>query len=626
MKTGFAGGLALLPTFVLVIPFAVAQPASSGHSAIDPGGTTTIDVPASAPTMPSPDEDTQAGRTTALVEVQSAAAASQSLESDNRNFSQRITFDEFPEGTMTDTLYRDRGIILGGSGPVITDDLGAPSPPVLAGTPLFEGDITGQFVLPGTDQPAPVYLFTWEIGRFDAVQSVQMDIYGPSGQTLYSITNTDEGYFRYTVRGGNIGIASWRFHIVADEPAGFGIDNLVFSIPGMDDLAREMGEPECGRGNPVNPAAGNKYQKETDYKGSRPFPLEVSRAYNSISGSWRFFPEIRHEPGTIEASVVRSDGKVLSYTGYPENSDWSASSTDITGELSSSRDTAGNIIGWQFKTLDDRVEAYDSAGRLLSVTLRSGLSHTYSYSADEITVTHSLGGSLIYGVDPAGRIMQFRDPAGQIYSYSYNSTGMLNAVSYPAGSGGRSYHYENANHLDLLTGISDANGDRYATWAYDDSRRTISSEHYNGADRTIFDYSYLEGPGTSRTTVTNPLGKQATYYYTRVNGVQRVFHVSGHPSANCVAANQSYQFDGNAFIRSKTDWEGNVTEYVRDNKGRELVRTEAPGTQSERTTLTDWHPQFNLPLRIIEPGRETHFTYDSKGNQISKQLIDTTTP
>ena len=107
--------------------------------------------------------------------------------------------------------------------------------------------------------------------------------------------------------------------------------------------------------------------------------------------------------------------------------------------------------------------------------------------------------------------------------------------------------------------------------------------------------------------MTNALGKQTTYYYTRVNGSQRVFQVEGHQSPNCTAANQQYQFDSRAFIRSSMDWNGNVTEYLRDSKGRELIRREAAGTHLERETRTDWHPVFNLPLLITEPGRETRF-------------------
>ena len=80
------------------------------------------------------------------------------------------------------------------------------------------------------------------------------------------------------------------------------------------------------------------------------------------------------------------------------------------------------------------------------------------------------------------------------------------------------------------------------------------------------------------------------------------------------------------FIVSKQDREGNVTTYTRDSRGRELVRTEASGTPQERVFETIWHPTFNVPIKIIEPGTETIFSYDGNGNRLSKSVRDTTTP
>ncbi|MBT7718037.1 MAG: RHS repeat protein, partial [Halieaceae bacterium] len=597
MKYGFAGSLALL-----VPTLALGQSSSADHtdhSAIIE--TVELTLPRHSTTLINPSSRDE--QPAIANQGSETATSSQTQSAGERNYSQRITFSELPLETTISDQYRDRGIVLGGSSPITTADVASSTPPVLAGMPLFEGDITGRFVVPGTDQPSSVYQFTWDIGHFDAVESVQMDFFGPQGQLLYTYKNHDEGSFRYVARGGNIGIASWRMYVVTTEPAGFGIDNLFFSIPGKDDLGREMGLTECALGNPINPAAGNKVQLESDYRGARTFPLAVDRAYNSISSKWTFYSSINHQQGTVEAQLTRPDGKILTYTGGLGFGNWRKSSTDLTGELSSQFDISGNIIGWQFKTLDDQVEDYDASGRLTRVHQRSGISHDYIYEADEILIEHSLGGAIRYQLDASGVINGFTDPLGQRYSYSYSSEGMLSSVSYPGNTGHKTYHYENNSYPKLLTGISDANGDRYASWTYDLAGRATSSEHYNGAEKTTFNYSNLNGPGTSRTTVTNSLGKSTTYYYIKINGVQRVFQVEGHPSPNCVAANQQYQFDSRAFIRSQTDWNGNVTEYVRDSKGRELMRREAVDTAEEREVHTEWHVDFNLPSLLTEPGR-----------------------
>lgn len=620
MKPGLPGGLLLL-----VPALAMAQSSSDGHWPGPVLKRAEVNPPLLDPaqTSPAPGQPDR-------VSTQAASAVTQvsapSYSPGARNFSRRISFSELPLETPVTDQYRDRGIIFGGSGATTTVDGAVATSPVLAGTPLFEGDITGHFVKPGTSEPATVYQFIWEIGHFDAVESVQMDFYGPQDQLLFSTRNGGTGSFRIAARGGNIGIARWRMHLIGTDPGGFGIDNIYFSVPGKHDLGREMGLTECALGNPINPAAGNKVQMETDYRGKRPFPLAVSRAYNSISGQWTFFPNVSHQAGTIEAQVTRPDGKVLTFTGGQGATDWRTTSTDITEQLFSELDGAGNIIGWRLQTLDDQVETYDNAGRLTSVSQRSGVSHRYQYQLDSIEVEHSLGGFIRYTLDTAGRMTGFMDPLGQTYGYRYNGSGMLSTVSYPGGGDVRSYHYENPGHPDLLTGITDTNGNRFATWAYDSARRAIRSEHSNGAEGTSFDYSQLDGPGTSSTTVTNPLGKATTYYFTRINGVQRVFQVQGHPSANCVAASKQYQFDSRAFIKAKTDWKGNITEYLRDDKGRELTRREAAGTEQEREIHTIWHAYFNLPTLVAEPGRETHFEYDLNGNLIGKRAVETSAP
>ena len=100
-------------------------------------------------------------------------------------------------------------------------------------------------------------------------------------------------------------------------------------------------------------------------------------------------------------------------------------------------------------------------------------------------------------------------------------------------------------------------------------------------------------------------------------GVRKMTQVEGHPSANCVGANKAYTYDSNGFMASKTDWNGNVTTYTHSDRGQELSRTEASSTPQARTITTQWHADFNLPIRIIEPERTTVMTYDDRGRLLS---------
>jgi YD repeat-containing protein len=52
----------------------------------------------------------------------------------------------------------------------------------------------------------------------------------------------------------------------------------------------------------------------------------------------------------------------------------------------------------------------------------------------------------------------------------------------------------------------------------------------------------------------------------------------------------------------------------------ETSRTEASGTAQVRNMTTEWHADFNLPTRIIEPEREIIMSYDSSGRLLSRRV------
>jgi YD repeat-containing protein len=184
----------------------------------------------------------------------------------------------------------------------------------------------------------------------------------------------------------------------------------------------------------------------------------------------------------------------------------------------------------------------------------------------------------------------------------------------------KTFHYENVQYPYHLTGITNSNGVRYATWSYDSEGRAISSEHAEGVDRTDIDYSLSDNQPFPKVSFTNSLGKTTTYHYGNYNGRLKVKQVEGQSSQNCASANQAYTYDSNGFMASKTDWKGNVTTYVHNDRGLETSRTEASGTPQARTTTTEWHTAFNLRIKITEPERETVLSYDENGRLTSQEV------
>ncbi|MEW8064311.1 MAG: DUF6531 domain-containing protein [Candidatus Thiodiazotropha sp.] len=272
-----------------------------------------------------------------------------------------------------------------------------------------------------------------------------------------------------------------------------------------------------------------------------------------------------------------------------------------------------NNSEWVLSLPNGNTELYDSDGNLLSINTKDGMSTNFTYEDGRLAVvTDNFGDTLTYHYNDSGRLIRITTPEGDI-SYSYGGTGnRLIAVTYVDGST-RQYHYENTSFPYNLTGITDENANRYATWAYDAYGRVILSEHAGGAEQVEFVYN---SDGT--TTVTDAAGAERIYHYTVQQGQLKVEHIEGDRCTTCSSGGtQAYTYDTNGFVASKTDWEGNITTYTRDAQGRELSRTEASGTPNARTVTTTWDTSLNKPLVITEPDRITEYTYDANGRRLS---------
>ena len=167
-----------------------------------------------------------------------------------------------------------------------------------------------------------------------------------------------------------------------------------------------------------------------------------------------------------------------------------------------------------------------------------------------------------------------------------------------------------------LTGITDERGIRYATWTYDDQGRATSSSHAGGADLTTLEYN------DTSTLVTDPTGAEREYHLEMQNGQLVVSHITGTPCQDCWRGEaKDRQYDANGHLSQTTDWNGNITTYIHNEKGQEISRTEAFGTPEARTIETEWHDEFNLPVKIIEPERETVITYDDNGRLLTRRIV-----
>lgn len=288
--------------------------------------------------------------------------------------------------------------------------------------------------------------------------------------------------------------------------------------------------------------------------------------------------------------------------------------------------------------------------RPITATSPGGYTQTYAYKTTGgiDTVTDSYGRQMVFSwnSNPTGSttsvdatIAQIVLPDSTRIEYSYNRIG---PVTTPATGQFRlaevrrvradntlidktTYQYEAIGLPFHLTGVTDARNVRYATFGYDAEGRATSSEHAGGVDRTLVAYSETASEG--RRTVTNALGKQATYRYQLLGAnktIGNLLGVDGIASPNCPASASSYTFNANGFIASQTDEEGRITAFLRDSFGRATSVTRGSGTPLASTATTVWNTTLNVPDQVVEPGRTTTYTWNPNQTLASLSQTDTT--
>jgi RHS repeat-associated protein len=414
------------------------------------------------------------------------------------------------------------------------------------------------------------------------------------------------------------------------------------------------------RGNPIEIATGNKFVAETDFRGTGPFPLILTRYYNSkpsrIAPDWsagfhssysanlsnhshdvRFTPyeycaeyrpdntcslrgvdyiidreyylQVRQDNGdvlTYPVVTISRTGQNLIENPFPSWEEISVQDQvyqNSHGDFSTAERSSGDITQWTVRDKNGRVQEFDTLGRLIKLRTVSGDQQVISHQGNRRTITDSSGNTMVQTLNPQGSLASA--VIGElVFEYEYDSSERLTKASYPGGSF-KTYHYEDSRFPRALTGITDAAGVRYVTWGYDTSGRAVSSEYSGDAGKETLSF-------ISNTAVlaTNALGQKTTYRFEKINGARKLVEVEGHRAAGVMARFKSYRYYDSGLMKSRTDWEGMETSFEYNNRGLETRRTDAVGTPLQRTTETTWHPTLAQRLSVIEPGRTTRYRYN----------------
>jgi YD repeat-containing protein len=443
------------------------------------------------------------------------------------------------------------------------------------------------------------------------------------------------------------------------------ISGYCINPPGLKNVSENTcpssSEPATSTPHPITFQGGNKLLHETDYRDSGIGYLSFSRTYNSTN-ALNYSPQGMQWRNTYSRSIIqinnsvyvyRASGKAYAYT--LNGSAWS-SDVDVNDKLVEIFDGGGARTGWTYTNdATSEVERYDAAGKLLSITNRIGLAQTMGYSCTVVgadcpvvtppaiaskpgllvKVTDAVGRSLNFTYDEFSRLNTMTDPSGKMYRYAYDANYNLVSVTYPDGNLRKYWYNEtdktgNTYPRNALTGITDENGVRYASYWYQQLnngtfrayKEELAPVLTKGIEKYQLAYTTDANGNPIKTVVTDPLGSQRTYNFTTIQGVVKSTGQSQPGGSGCAAAANNLTYDANGNIATRTDFKGNITSYSYDlTRNLETSRTEASGTPQARTITTQWHPTYRLPTLVTEPLRNTSYTYDDKGNLLTLAIM-----
>lgn len=425
----------------------------------------------------------------------------------------------------------------------------------------------------------------------------------------------------------------------------FAVGNVNTPPPGHWSGGIQLGSPcahypgSCSTGEPIDLGSGNMFYEATDYTTDGQNPLAFTRYFNSMAApgsnavslgaNWRHNYDrsltIINPSAVYGVTAERPDGQIISFTS---NSGTYTTDTDLDYKLTRSGST------WTLTDRNDTSEIYYSSGTtkglLQSIKLRNGYTQAMNYSGSAIAfVSDSYGRQLGLSYSSAGLLTGVTTPDSLALSYGYVtfSSGAqthLSTVSYNTSpTTSQTYLYENASFPAALTGITDENGKRYATWSYDGTGRATLSQLAGAVNFTSVSYD----DSTGNRSVKGPLGQVETYKFSVLQGVPKITEIDRAANGTVAAATKTFSYDANGYTASITDWNGNITGYTNNGRGQPTQIVYASTTPNAQTTNIAYDATWpHLPYSIATNGVTAEMIYASaRGDLLTGTLIDTTT-
>jgi YD repeat-containing protein len=431
-------------------------------------------------------------------------------------------------------------------------------------------------------------------------------------------------------------------------------------------------------GNPISPLTGSKV--ETVGTGVEIGGIElvltydsVSKAPGSVASAYTHLPSfgelwftnlhrgLNVAPTLKTAVLSRGGGQILSFSG---------NGMGVFTAPANRNDTLISIPGGGYRYTDPVSgvqEVYNPAGQLTRLVNAQGKFLNFIYTSGLLTFIQDSDGKVIRftyasagGGSAEPRINQVTDTVGRTITAGYDSGGNLATLTWQD-SKLRQFLYENTSFPWALTGVTDENSTRYATFGYDSEGRAISTEYTGGVGH--YSVTYGQGPtvsvvdtydaGTnvlnrtrswqipSNPVLTTPNGATADMGVQNQFGAPAVTTMSQPAGSGCAASTSAMTYDANGNVASKDDFTGRRSCYAYDSKNLPIAVVEGLANTVDCTTVlgsnaslpfnsrkvsTLFHPDWAMPTKAARPLSITTSVYNGQADPFSGNALASCAP
>jgi YD repeat-containing protein len=453
----------------------------------------------------------------------------------------------------------------------------------------------------------------------------------------------------------------------------------------VEDHTQNPPPGQCGEGNPIYPARGNK--RETvdlsvgigwlrtaltyDNSGALPTTTmvegEALKPQPAFGDYWfgTLHRRLVIDDGQRAARASRGDGRVVSFSG--NGAGVFSPQPEVNDRLLS---VAG---GYRFiDAAAQSIESYDSSGALTRIDRAGGQGLTFAYSSAATPPAIAPG---------PGYLLSVTDTFGRSVGFAYNAIGLVNQITDASGLGvavlysndnlveiqwqdsaRRHFLYENAALRWALTGVVDERNLRKSTFGYDSQGRAISTEHAGGVNKYSVTYAsppavvvtdtFDAGANVFRRTrswqvpsapvLSTPRGTTVNLGVSLVANQPLTVSRSQPAGSGCAASTSSMTYDATGNVAIEDDFNGNrqcrahdLARNLTTVRVQGLAVTQAcPAVTATGATLptgsrkltTQWHPDWRLETKVAEPGRITTYVYNGQSDPFNSNAIAACAP